>query len=146
MNLSTGQKMQMLKAIYNFDPKNAIHSLDAQGNCPPFPYPLWCDVLCNRHIDFRVIIEDFQSVQAQYDDSVQLGEGEELTVHRGATGKACRIRTQGDWITAFNRYSAAVLWAYLHCQAKLQKYHDHITSKFSSCVDHMCCRRDIGSL
>src|SRR5258708_5372173 len=29
----------MLKAVYNFDPKNAIHSLDTQGDSPPFPYP-----------------------------------------------------------------------------------------------------------
>ncbi len=134
--LSTERKTQMLKAVYNFDPKNAVCSLDAQGDCPPFPYPLWRDILCNRHIDFGAIIEDFQSVQAQYDDSVQLGEGEELTVRCGATGKGCRIRTQGDWITAFDRYSEAVLWAYPHRQVELRKYHKHITAKFSSCVDH----------
>ncbi len=77
----------MLKAVYNFNPKNAVHSLDAQGDCPPFPYPLWCDILCNRHINFGAVIEDFRSVQAQDDDSVQLGEGEELTVCHGPTGK-----------------------------------------------------------
>ena len=85
----------MLKAVYNFNPKNAICSLDAQGDCPAFPYPLWCNILCNCHIDFRAIIEDFQSVQAQYDDSIQLGEGKELTVHHGATGKGQWICTQG---------------------------------------------------
>src|SRR5258708_7369360 len=76
----------MLKAVYNFNPKNTVHGLNAQGDCPPFPYPLWHNILCNCHIDFGAIIEDFQSIQAQYDDSIQLGEGEELTVHHGATG------------------------------------------------------------
>src|SRR5258708_8761013 len=93
-DVSTERKTQMLKAVYNFDPKNAVRSLDAQGDCPPFPYPLWRDILCNRHIDFGAIIEDFQSVQAQSDDSVQLGIGEELMVHRGPTGKGRQIRTQ----------------------------------------------------
>src|SRR5258708_5227733 len=58
-DLSTKRKTQMLKAIYNFDPKNAVRSLDAQGDCPPFPYPLWRAILCNHHIDFGAIIEDF---------------------------------------------------------------------------------------
>ena len=35
-NLSNKQKTQMLKAVYNFNPKNAIYSLNAQGDCPPF--------------------------------------------------------------------------------------------------------------
>src|SRR5258708_9290046 len=51
-DLSMEQKTRMLKAVYNFDPKNTVHSLDAQAYCPPFLYTPWCDALCTQPTDF----------------------------------------------------------------------------------------------
>ena len=102
MDLKGGRKTQLLKRVYNFDPKNAVRSLEARGGCP---YNLWRKVLCNRDIDLGAIVEDHQSVRPQYADAIDLGDTE-LTIRRGAMGKTRRVRDLGDWTPAFGKYGS----------------------------------------
>src|SRR5258708_7972403 len=56
----------MVKAVYNFNPKNAVGSRDDQGDCPPFPYPLSCGIVCNCYLDFRPVTKEVQSATWKY--------------------------------------------------------------------------------
>ena len=62
------------------DPKGAFKSLVSRGNAPPFPLSLWHDVLCDRIIDFTSIVDDHRGVTLQHFDSLELEDGEKLTI------------------------------------------------------------------
>jgi len=119
-----------------YDPKGAVKSLMSRGNAPPFSLNLWQDVLCNRFLDFAAIIDDHRGIIPQHHDSLELEDGEKLTIRHKPLARGKKLHSQSDWWMAFNKYKRALLWAYPHREAELAKYSYHLESKFSSSAQH----------
>ena len=136
--LLISDKTHLLRNAYAANIKRAVQSLEAQRNIPDFPPILWRKVLANWPVDFRALLEDQYSNTTTFNDSINLGEGFELTTKKPAKPRT-KILNHSQWMYAWSKYKTAVTWAFPHRMAELSMYEKHIIRRFNSDLDPTLC-------
>lgn len=121
-------KTLQLRENYMRDVKFAKKKIICARGCPDVPDFIWNDVLLDRYHDFNKSFTAFYSISGDHRDTYTFGEFE----FTGSSTKPTReIRTHGDWITTFQTYRKAVLFAYPHRDRELEYYFEYISRQFA---------------
>ncbi|SJL14150.1 uncharacterized protein ARMOST_17605 [Armillaria ostoyae] len=91
--------------VYTSDLTEALRSLSLSFGAPTFPYDQWKNVLRDVYVDFDRIY------------------GYDIDLER-------QVCNAGSWLSAFDIYKAAVLFAFPGREAELQAYYRHIQNLF----------------
>ncbi len=91
--------------VYTSDLTEALRSLSLSFGAPTFPYDQWKNVLRDVYVDFDRIY------------------GYDIDLER-------QVCDAGSWMSAFDTYKEAVLFAFPGREAELQAYYQHIQTLF----------------
>ncbi len=126
-NLQLAEKMNKIRTHYEASKKDALRRLKDRIGWPNFPQSLWEPVLLNQYVDFRKIHAVWSG-----------GAPDEATVHAMQHFKFVvnQIESKGPmvsesaWTAAFNSYSKAVVYVYLHRSRELVNYQGRMQEVF----------------
>lgn len=121
-------KTLRLRENYMRDIKYAKKKIICARGCPDVPDFIWNDILPDRYHDFNKSFTAFYSISGDHRDTYTFGE---LEFTGSSTKPSREIRTHGDWITTFQTYRKAVLFAYPHRGQELDNYFEYISRQFA---------------
>ncbi|KAI1783138.1 hypothetical protein LXA43DRAFT_1047830 [Ganoderma leucocontextum] len=125
---------------YEADIKSAKADLRNSVTVPEFPDAEWTNVLLGKPVDLNHVFSGQYTLE-QDEKHVQKFGLVELSYRTATPSKI--VKNAGDWIIAWQRTTAATLYAFPHRRAELDGYYLHIFSLFSAVhTSHHACILD----
>jgi hypothetical protein len=106
------------------------------GKAPPFSFALWKTILSNSFVDFDKLLSGHYSLTGEEKEVKKLGDFEVYGSFKPSTS----ISNIGDWGIAWDKYRAAVLFAFPHRERELSKYHEFVMHTFSMSLSSYAMR------
>jgi hypothetical protein len=106
------------------------------GKAPPFAFSLWKTVLSNSFVDFDKLLSGHYSLTGEEKEIKKLGDFEVYGSFKPTTS----ISNIGDWGIAWDKYRAAIRFAFPHRERELSKYHEFIMRTFSTSLSTYAMR------
>jgi hypothetical protein len=116
--------------IFASDPGYAKAKIIKCSSRPEFPAALWGDIISNSFVDLDRIFDFHYTTEGEGKRLIQRIGDMQLVSDSAKLDK--HVRTCGDWIIAWAKYKAAVLFVFPHRQYELDKYGAHIENCFLS--------------
>lgn len=105
--------------------------LSAQSTPRGFPSTEWDHIIRGKPVDLDVVLSSLHHVYPVKETTGRLGSTE---ISLGRTEPSRRVRTCGEWTSAWNATTKAYIFAFPHREDELRQYGDHIDREFASKV------------
>ncbi|KAI0718716.1 hypothetical protein C8T65DRAFT_570178, partial [Cerioporus squamosus] len=114
---------------YRVDVAAAKADLLRSTIAPEFPDSQWTNLLLGKPVDFDTLLSSHYSSKGDDKRVEQIGDVELSFGSREPTRK---VSSYGDWVTAFEMYRDATLFAFSHRKNELSTYRTHIIGQFKN--------------
>ncbi|PIL27245.1 hypothetical protein GSI_10389 [Ganoderma sinense ZZ0214-1] len=114
---------------YTIDIRFARSNLLNSVGVPEFPEAEWGNVLRGKPVDLNHVFSR-QYTLGQDEKHVEKLGPVELSYRAITPAKV--VKSAGDWVIAWQRTTAAIVYAFLHRKQELEAYHNHIFSFFGA--------------
>ncbi|PIL32090.1 hypothetical protein GSI_06795 [Ganoderma sinense ZZ0214-1] len=118
-----------LLRCYAVDVRFARTNLINSVGAPEFSEAEWGNVLHGKPVDLNHVFSG-QYTLGQDEKHVEKLGPVELSYHAVTPAKV--VKSAGDWVIAWQRTTAAVVYAFPHRKQELEAYHDHIFGFFGA--------------
>lgn len=116
-----------LKENYLRDVALVKQRILCRPDCPEVPELVWNGIISSKYVDFDHIFSSIFSVDGDSKDTFHFGDVELSTASTKPTKK---VKSQGDWISCWNRYYDAVVYVYPCRDIELRTYSTYVNDTF----------------